>query len=259
MQYFLPVLYAVFVWWFSTGAILFLNGLPARQFKWIMLGATVMLGGALLGLSASSAQTTVAGAYCAFTCAVLVWAWQEIAFLLGWITGARRTPCPPGATGWRRVRFAFEAIAHHEIALLVLAAMVAAITWHEPNQTGLWTFIALWIMRQSAKLNVFLGVRNLNEGFLPAHLQYLQTYFMRRSMNALFPVSVTLATMLAVLLWQSAMASSASAFTVASLSFLGALISLAVLEHWFMVLPLPSERLWNWGLASRKLRAESLH
>ena len=26
---------------------------------------------------------------------------------------------------------------------------------------------------------------------------------------------------------------------------------LAVLEHWFLVLPLPSEALWSWGLRSR--------
>ena len=34
-------------------------------------------------------------------------------------------------------------------------------------------------MRQSAKLNVFLGVRNLSEEFLPQHLHYLQSYFTR--------------------------------------------------------------------------------
>ena len=29
----------------------------------------------------------------------------------------------------------------------------------------------------SAKLNVFLGVPNLNEEFLPEHLRYLQSFF----------------------------------------------------------------------------------
>ena len=29
------------------------------------------------------------------------------------------------------------------------------------------------------------------------------------------------------------------------------LLSLGVLEHWFMVIPLPSHALWNWGLRSR--------
>ena len=32
-------------------------------------------------------------------------------------------------------------------------------------------------MRQSAKLNLFLGVRNLGVEFLPQHLRYLQSFF----------------------------------------------------------------------------------
>jgi hypothetical protein len=28
------------------------------------------------------------------------------------------------------------------------------------------------------------------------------------------------------------------------------LLVLAIVEHWFMVIPLPSERLWNWALRS---------
>ncbi len=31
----------------------------------------------------------------------------------------------------------------------------------------------LWAMRQSAKLNLFLGVRNLSDELLPPHLRYL--------------------------------------------------------------------------------------
>ena len=53
-------------------------------------------------------------------------------------------------------------------------------------------------------MNLFLGVRNLNEGFLPAHLKYLQTYFTRRPMNRLFPVSVIASTVVAALIWQEA-------------------------------------------------------
>jgi hypothetical protein len=28
-----------------------------------------------------------------------------------------------------------------------------------------------------------------------------------------------------------------------------------VLEHWFMVLPLPSEKMWQWALRSNRARA----
>ena len=248
----LPFLYTLFVWWFSTGVILYLDGLPQRTFKWTMLGATLLLGAALAGMAVSSTDASVAGAYCGFTCAILVWAWQEVAFLLGFVTGPRRTPCPESAVGWARARLAFQAVMHHELALVVLALAVLAVTWGAPNQTGWWTFVVLWTMRQSAKLNVFLGVRNLNEGFLPPHLKYLQTYFTRKGMNWLFPVSVAVATMVVIPVWRAAFAPGASAFEVASFALIGSLLGLAILEHWFLVLPLPFEALWKWGLRSRE-------
>jgi putative photosynthetic complex assembly protein 2 len=253
--YVLPVVYTLFVWWFSTGVILYLNGLPRWTFKWTLLAASAFLLLALLGLYVTGRDTRITGAYLAFTCAILVWAWQEVAFLLGYVTGPRREPCPADAHGWRRTGYAMQAVLHHEFALVVLFAGVAAATWNAPNQTGWWTFIVLWVMRQSAKLNVFLGVRNLNESFLPVHLQYMQTYFRRKAMNALFPLSVVLGTAVAWLLWQRAVADDVSAFDATSLTFQATLLSLAVLEHWFLVLPLPSEALWSWGMRSRGTQA----
>ncbi|MEO8280045.1 MAG: putative photosynthetic complex assembly protein PuhE [Ideonella sp.] len=249
--YLLPIAYTLFAWWFSTGVILYLNGLPRHTHPWTMLGATILLGIALAGLAATRDDTRVTGAYLAFTCSLLVWAWQEIAFLLGYVTGPRRSACPDGSTGWRRAGYALQTLLHHEIALIVLGAAVLAATWGGNNPTGLATFMIFWVMRQSAKLNLFLGVRNLAEDFLPAHLKYLQTYFRRAPMNALFPVSVVTSSWFAVLLWQAAAAHDVTPFEATALTFSGALLSLAILEHWFMVLPLPSQALWQWGLRSR--------
>jgi putative photosynthetic complex assembly protein 2 len=247
----LPALFALFVWWFSTGAILWLDGLPARTYPRSMAGATVVLVAALWGLSASGADASVLGAYCAFSCGLLAWAWQEMAFLMGYATGPSRAPCPPDATGWRRFTLALRAILYHELAIIAGAVAVIAVTWCQPNQVGTWTYLLIWGMRQSAKLNVFLGARNLNEQFLPPHLRYLGSFFLRRPMNLLFPVSVTLATLLCALLFHLALAPGASAFQVAGFTFLGTLAALATLEHWFLVLPIPAEALWTWGLRSR--------
>ena len=249
--YLLPIVYTLFVWWFSTGAILYLNGLPRRTHPWTMMAATVLLGVAFIGLAATRDDTRITGAYIAFTCTVLVWAWQEIAFLLGYVTGPRRTPCPEGASGWRRAGYALQTLAHHELALLLLGLAVLALTWGGANPTGLSSFAIFWGMRQSAKLNVFLGVRNLAEDFLPAHLKYLQSYFRRAPMNPLFPFSVVISSWLAGLLWQAASTHGVGAFEATSMTLSGALLTLAIVEHWFMVLPLPSQALWNWGLRSR--------
>jgi hypothetical protein len=110
----------------------------------------------------------------------------------------------------------------------------------------------LWVMRQSAKLNLFLGVRNLSEEFLPEHLRYLESFFRKRPMNLLLPISITASTMLAVLLWQEALADGAGAFQVIGHTFLATMLTLAVLEHWFLVLPLPATALWQWSLRSRE-------
>ena len=238
MAFALPFLFTVFVWWFSTGVILYLDGLPRPTFKWTFAGATVVCGLGFIGLAASAQETTV-------------WAWQEVAFLLGYVTGPRRIACDPEARGWQRVWRALQTVLHHELALLLLGAAVFGLSWNQPNQTGWWTFAVLWAMRQSAKLNVFLGVRNLGENFLPSHLQYLKSYFTRKPMNPLLPVSVIVAAVIVVPIWQAASAAGASGFEVASFALVGSLLSLAILEHLLLVLPLPSEALWKFVLRTR--------
>ena len=247
----IPALFTLFLWWFSTGVILYLDGLRQETFRWTMLGATTLLLAGLGGLHATAWDSTTQGAYIGFVSAVLVWGWIETAFLTGMVTGPRRTACPPGATGWPRLRAALGAILWHECAIIAGALLIAAVTWGGPNQVGFWTFIAFWVMRQSAKLNVYLGVRNLAEAFLPEHLRYLESFFRRRRMNALFPVSVVAGTAACLLLSMRAVAPDATPHEVAGYSLLASLVALGLLEHWFMVLPVPADALWRWGLASR--------
>ena len=246
-----PVLYTLFIWWFSTGAILYLVGLPQATHKWTMAGATLLLLAALGAVGWSASDAGHAAAYVGFTAALAVWAWQEVAFLLGYVTGPRRLPCPSQAQGWRRARFAFQTVLHHELALLMLGGLLAVLTWHGSNHGAMVTFAILWAMRQSAKLNVFLGVRNLNEQFLPAHLSYLQTYFRHRRMNGLFPWSIGLATIAVVVGWQGVFDARLDEAGEAAAILAATLLSLGLLEHWFMVIPLPTHGLWQWGMRSR--------
>lgn len=248
-----PIVYTVLLWWLSTGVILYLNGLPRRWHPWLMGWATLLLALGLLGVAASADDTRVSGAYLAFTATLVVWGWQELGFLLGYVTGPRRLPCPAQARGWLRLRHALMAILYHELALLALGAAVLALTWQQPNQVATWTFAVLWLARCSAKLNVYLGVRNLNESFLPEHLRYLHSYFRQRPGNGLFASSVIAATLAGAAVWAEALAARGlQPFQATAAALVASLISLAVLEHWFMVLPLPSERLWQWGLRSRR-------
>ncbi len=250
MRYFCPIAYTLLVWWLSTGLIVYLDGLPRRTFRWTLLGATVLLGAALYQLRASGADTTVAGAYVSFTAGVLAWGWLEVGFLMGPLTGPWKRPCPPDCRGWQRVGLAIRAILYHELAIIALAGVIAALSWNADNRVGMWTFAVLWIMRVSAKLNVFLGVRNLGESFLPAHLAYMGSFFRRRPMNLAFPLCVTAASAATAWLVQLATADGVSEFDATGITFVATMLALAVLEHWLLVVPLPETALWQWSLAT---------
>ncbi|MCZ8260209.1 MAG: putative photosynthetic complex assembly protein PuhE [Beijerinckiaceae bacterium] len=247
----LPIVMTLFVWWFATGAVLFLTGLPRATHGWSMAIATLVGLGGLAALFASARMATPTGAYIAFFGAMAVWAWNEVGFLLGHVTGSRRTPSPPGIRGWSRFVAATQTLIHHELLILASALAILAITWDEPNQVGIRLFLVLWLMRLSTKFNIFLGVPNVTVEFLPAHLAYLATYFRNRPMNGLFPFSVTASTLVTAWLCHSMLTAPAGSFEATGHALIAALMALAVLEHWFLVIPLPFGELWSWGLASR--------
>jgi putative photosynthetic complex assembly protein 2 len=101
-------------------------------------------------------------------------------------------------------------------------------------------------MRLSAKLNLFLGVRNPGTEMLPAHLRYLASFFGRRPMNALLPVSVAATALVVVWLARSALVAE-STFEATAYGLVAALAALALLEHLFLILPWSVARLWGWS------------
>ncbi len=244
----LPIGFAIFVWWFSTGIVLLLDGLPRTTFRWSHLLSTLLALGAFWGLAHTATQDTPAGVFCAFTCALLVWGWHELSFLTGWVTGPRRRAVDPGARGGRRFVQAVQAILWHELAILASVVLIAVITWDAPNLVGLHTFLVLWVMRISAKLNIFLGVRNLSVELLPAHLTYMGSYFRRRAMNLLFPFAVLGATVVAVVIIEEALQFPAGSAGSTGGLLVATLLVLAILEHWLLVLPLEATALWRWAI-----------
>lgn len=254
LEYALPVFYALGLWWFSTGLVLYLDNLPGRTFGWSMLGGAAVLAIAVFALVVASTSTSAMATYIAFTAGVLVWGVLEMSYFTGLVTGPRKTPCPPGCVAWKRFGLAILTSLYHELAVLSAVAFLVLVSWGEPNQIGTWTFVVLWLMRWSAKLNLFLGVPNFND-WLPDHLAYLKTYMPKRSMNLLFPISVTVSTVIVVLLVERALGPEASAHDIVGLILVATLLGLGILEHWFLVLPLPDEALWAWALPPRDLES----
>lgn len=241
-----PIGVALFIWWSSTGLILFLDRMPRRTHGRSLLAATAVAALAVALLIWSGQTPTAAGAYGGFAAAIAIWGWHELSFLTGHLTGPRPVACPEGATGWRRFVAAIGAILWHELAIAATAGLIVLLTWNAPNQVGLWTFLVLWIMRISAKLNIYLGVPNMTEEFLPEHLDFLKSHFRKRPMNLFFPLSVTAATVVCAWIGHVALIADATAFEVTGAMLVAGLLGLAILEHWFLVLPVPDAALWRW-------------
>lgn len=243
--------FAVFIWWFSTGIVILLNRMSRSAIRLSLVLSSLLGLAALVGLAHTAQQTGVAGAYCAFTCALLAWGWNELSFLTGWITGPRTSALPAGTVGWARFVESCRAVLWHELGILLVGLAVVAITWDAPNQVGTGTYLVLWVMRTSAKLNLFFGVRNLSEEFLPAHLAYLQSFFRRRPINAFFFFAVAAASACLYVLVSGAQDALSSAAQAVGYALVATMLALAILEHLLLVLPLDTTALWRWAIRKR--------
>lgn len=245
----LAALMALFLWWFSTGIILWRvrradNGGRDDHLWSVLLGLPVLAAG-VLGFIHTVQDASPNGVYIAFLSALAIWGWIELAFLSGIITGPNVFSCPEHAPEWERFLRAFGTIAYHEMLLAAATLVLGLIAWGEANHFGFLTFAVLFVARISAKLNLFFGVANINTEFLPTPLAHLPSHFRRRAMNGFFPVSVT-ALCFAAGCWMERLLAASTPGLQTGYALLTALTLLALLEHWFMVLPLPDQKLWRW-------------
>jgi putative photosynthetic complex assembly protein 2 len=250
LDYAWPIALAVFLWWFSTGIIFYLDGLPVKSFKWSMLGGTALTVLAFGWLWSSVGDATVWAAIAGFASALVIWGWMEMSLYMGFVTGPRKQRCAKGCKGVHHFGHAIAANLWHELAIIAGALVIAAMSWNAENQTGLWSYLILWLMHLSARLNVFLGVRNVSEEFVPAHMDVLKGFLRQKRMNVLFPFSILVSTMIAVWMVQQTMAATDS-FAITSWCLLTAIMVIGVVEHWLLMLPIPFARLWAWSLKAR--------
>ena len=258
MDYVWPILYALLLWWFSTGTIFYLDSRPQWTFKWSMAGGTLLFAAALVCLWRTAGDRSLTGVYAAFTSAVVAWGWQEMSLYMGYVTGPRKHRCAAGCSGIRHFGHAIAANLWHELAIVASAGAIVWLTWEATNHTGVLAFLMLWAMHLSARLNVFLGVRNVSEEFVPEHMAVLKSFLTRKPMNLLFPFSVTATTIITVLLFLWA-GTATDVESRTSYLLLGGLAALGVIEHWMLMLPLPIEKLFSWSLRRGENRSGSTH
>jgi putative photosynthetic complex assembly protein 2 len=243
------VLGAVGLWWGATGAIFLVLARPVSTWRRSMVVATAMAVLAVAAILATRDLDTPAGALIAFASAIVLWGAVEMAFLMGFVVGGRRTPCPENLSGTARFRASFEALSHHEYLLAATLLVLGWLVSSAPNAVAFHSFALLWAMRLSTKLNIFLGVANVGEELLPPSIAYLGSYFRKAPMNPLFPLSITATTVTTLLLGQKAVAAQATPFAVTSATLLATFSALAVIEHWMLMMPMPAATLWPWAAA----------
>lgn len=243
------LIFALLSWWLGTGVILWLVRCKASSFRWSLGCATALL---LVGLWGSAQSMKTSGswsAYIAFGSVILMWSWHELAFLTGWLAGPRKQVLQPGATGVRRLVQSVQAIAYHELALLINFALLWILQTGQPNHVALCTFALLWCMRLSAKLNLFLGVPQTGAQYLPPHLRYLGSYFKAGPVTRFFFLTLALSALtLGWLVWE--VRAGAVAATTGWV-LLATLLALAIVEHVLMAFPMSIERLWGWAMGQR--------
>lgn len=245
-EFALPLLFATVLWFVATGFVLWLDKLPNHTWPVSITLASVASGFAMGGIIATAEETSAWAAYVAFACALVLWGWHELSFLMGFVTGPNRNPCPPDARGWRRFRLAASTLIYHEVAMFVCLLVMAAATWGKPNQTATLTFLLLFVMRLSAKFNIFAGVPHLSTEMMPDHMRYLASYFRIAPPRWIFILSVSGIAVLAAWLADLALSSRGGIATGYALAF--ALVALAFLEHGFLVVPWQDTAIFRWAM-----------
>ena len=239
--------FAMVCWWFGTGAILWLVRRPAASFRVSIGVCTVLLALSLWATDLSMQAQTVGNAYLGFASVILMWAWHEVVFLTGWITGPRRVPLQIGARGWTRFKQSTQVVIWHELALLVNFCALLWLQQGQPSHVALCTFAVLWCMRFSAKMNLFLGVPQVGEQYLPKHLAYLGSYFKKSRLSPFYYLSVGTA----IAVWMGIVWEVLSGRVVVSTGWvlLASLLGLAIVEHIIMAFPTPMQKLWGWAMS----------
>ena len=135
---------------------------------------------------------------------------------------------------------------YHEFLVVAVVGIVCVLGAGQPNPTIQNTLALLWLMRWSTKLNLFFGVRHFNSQWLPDNMRYITSY-LRAGKNSCFMLfSTTLAAYCTYLLFSYGQVAVEPA-TALSLFLIAWLAVLAVLEHFFLMVPMGETALWRWA------------
>ena len=218
-------------WWAATGVTLAMQRSAVTSMASVFV-ATIFAAIGLLMIFSAREHATVRGARISFLGSALVWWWCSTIFYAGF--GIRiRDGIEAGSRTFTLALQAIEATVRPDLLGVLMLATVGALVWRKLNRTAFWTLLIFWGTLQTAKLNVFMGVRNSGVDWLPDHLAGLSQFFGPPANSLLLPVTIA---MLAVGFVATAAQSfiALSAFRKHMLAMLSFLLGLALVEHVFL-------------------------
>ena len=237
---------AVLLWWLMTGLALMSVHQPQALRQPIFLLATIFATVSIWGVEANAASHTTLATVTGFAMGLIIWAWLELSYLMGYITGPVKRPATATMTLPQRFYNALGTTIYHECLVVGVVGIVCMLGAGLPNPTIQNTLAVLWLMRWSTKLNLFFGVRHFNSQWLPDNMRYITSY-LRAGKNSWFIVfSTTIAAYCTYLLFSYGQIAVEPA-TALSLFLIAWLAVLAVLEHCFLMVPMGETALWRWA------------
>ena len=237
---------SVLLWWVMTGLALICVHQPAASRKLIFSVSSIVMLFALMGVEINAATHTLLATVIGFAMALVIWAWLELSYLMGYITGPVKHSAPNPMGHSERFTHALGTTIYHELLVVGVVGLVCVLGAGLPNPTIQNTLAVLWLMRWSTKLNLFLGVKHFNSQWLPENMRYITSY-LSAGRNSWFSVfSTILAAFCTYLLffWGQMATDPVAAL---SLFLIAWLASLAVLEHVFLMMPMGETALWRWA------------
>ena len=243
-------------WWLLTGIALIAVHQPQRRRRVVFVLVSLIMMATWSVIPSNVIDGSPLASAVGFLLGLLIWAWLEISYLLGFVTGPNHKPCPEGATSWQRFMGGLGTTLYHELAVLMMVALLGWISYGSINTTAVNTLIVLWLMRWSAKLNLFFGVRHFNEEWLPSHLGYLVGYLRIDRASWLLPLTTFLGIVATTALYQLGYGAGSVAQQL-SFYLVATLMLLATVEHLFLMFPFQESILWRWAASDGRSASRS--
>lgn len=240
------VVIAVSAWWLLTGLALLLVHQPPKVAHYGFIIHSIFTLATWLCVPLNVASTSPIAVAGGFLLGLIIWGWLELSYLLGYVSGPNHTVYRGGPSTWRRFKGALATTIYHEATVVASVALLATISVNQPNQTAFYTVTVLCLMRWSAKLNLFFGVRAFNDRWLPEHLHYLSSYLRIGKSSLLLPASAALGFFITFKIYEHAGQSSMPSYQL-SLYLVASLMLLASIEHIFLLFPVNEAALWRWA------------